>query len=570
MAGTVKHTPASRRRLTAGASVLVGVVIGCGDPAGPPGVVSVEIIPTAQTLTALSDTIRFTAVARDATGDSVPGAHFVWTSWNQSIAAVQAETGLVTAVANGTATISATTDGVWGTAELTVRQVVATVYVASPRDTLRFFGDSMQLVATARDGLGNAVNPATFTWSSSNELAATVSSVGVATAMASDTATISASTSGQTGSVVVTISFLRWSFPTGARVVTAPAIGADGTVYFGLQRYSDNVYALNPDGTVKWSFSTGGWVESVAIDVAGTLYVVSGDLYALSPDGTVQWSHSAVTGGYNSDIAIGADGTVYVASFSNVLYKLDALNPDGTLRWSYFMGHYILGAPAIGSDGTVYVGCQRSLYALNPDGTLRWSYLTGGSMTYSRPAIGADGTVYFGSWDDNLYALNPDGTLRWSYPTGTHPSPPIVGVGGTVFVGSAGTLAALNPDGTLLWSRLLAAGTQTVGKLRSPTIGADGTVFVASRDTLYALAPDGDRKWSYALVDSSDLSWSSPRGHLSPPAISEDGTLYGGLGARGADYGYLWAINTRQAGLAQSPWPKFQHDNRNTGNVITR
>ena len=39
----------------------------------------------------------------------------------------------------------------------------------------------------------------------------------------------------------------------------------------------------------------------------------------------------------------------------------------------------------------------------------------------SSPAIGADGTIYVGSYDDNLYALTDNGTsgsLKWKYATG--------------------------------------------------------------------------------------------------------------------------------------------------------
>ena len=39
-------------------------------------------------------------------------------------------------------------------------------------------------------------------------------------------------------------------------------------------------------------------------------------------------------------------------------------------------------------------------------------------MIYSSPALGADGTIYVGSEDDNLYAINPDGTQQWAFATG--------------------------------------------------------------------------------------------------------------------------------------------------------
>ncbi len=39
-------------------------------------------------------------------------------------------------------------------------------------------------------------------------------------------------------------------------------------------------------------------------------------------------------------------------------------------------------------------------------------------MVESSPAIGTDGTIYVGSSDKKLYALKPDGTLKCSYTTG--------------------------------------------------------------------------------------------------------------------------------------------------------
>ena len=50
-------------------------------------------------------------------------------------------------------------------------------------------------------------------------------------------------------------------------------------------------------------------------------------------------------------------------------------------------------------------------------GVLKWKYETGGNV-YSSPAIGADGTIYVGSDDNYLYAINPDGSLRWRFETG--------------------------------------------------------------------------------------------------------------------------------------------------------
>ena len=214
-----------------------------------------------------------------------------------------------------------------------------------------------------------------------------------------------------------------------------------------------------------------------------------------------------------SSPAIGADGTIYVGSWDNKLY---AINPDGSEGWSFATGEYISSSPAIGANGTVYVGSGDSnLYAINTDGSEKWRFTIDAAVD-SSPSIGTDDAIYVGSADNGFYAINPDGTLRWSFPTGDAIlSCPAIGADGTIYVGSFdGRLYAVNSDGTEKWS--FATGNVIFS---SPAIGADGTVYIGSFDgRLYAVNLDGTEKWTFAtgyLVQSS-------------PAIGADGTVYVG------------------------------------------
>ena len=64
-----------------------------------------------------------------------------------------------------------------------------------------------------------------------------------------------------------------------------------------------------------------------------------------------------------------------------------------------------------GTARVIYVGSEDfNVYAVNADGTLRWKLPTGG-MVFSSPAIGPDGTVYVGSCDSCLYAISDSGAL---------------------------------------------------------------------------------------------------------------------------------------------------------------
>jgi hypothetical protein len=66
-----------------------------------------------------------------------------------------------------------------------------------------------------------------------------------------------------------------------------------------------------------------------------------------------------------------------------------------------------------------------------------WKFKTGNPV-YSSPAVGQDGTVYIGSWDSKLYALNGrNGAVRWTFKSGDAiESSPVIGSEGFVHIGS--------------------------------------------------------------------------------------------------------------------------------------
>ena len=227
-----------------------------------------------------------------------------------------------------------------------------------------------------------------------------------------------------------------------------------------------------------------------------------------------------------SSPAIGQDGTIYVGSEDHHLY---AINPDGSLKWKFKTGGEVAFSPAIAQDGTIYVGsCDGYLYALNPDGSLKWKFKTGKGVVFS-PAISQNGTIYVGSYGGYFYAINPDGFLKWKFKTGKAgwvQSSPAIAQDGTIYVGSYdGYLYALNPDGSLKWKFKTKGGWLVF----SPAIAQDGTIYVGSGDNrLYAINPDGSLKWKFKTRGSV----------VSSPAIAQDGTIYVGS----CDH-YLYAIN---------------------------
>ena len=221
------------------------------------------------------------------------------------------------------------------------------------------------------------------------------------------------------------------------------------------------------------------------------------------------------TGNYIiSSPAIGADGTIYVGSNDNKLY---AINFDGSRKWAFVTGGDIQSSPAIGADGTIYVGSNdKKLYAINSDGSKKWAFATG-DWIRSSPAIGSDGTIYVGSEDGKLYALDPDGSKKWEFKAEVEAySTPAIGEDGTIYVNCGiGKFYAINPDGSKKW--VLRPGSWHIS---SPAIGADGTIYVGGQNLqgkLYAINSDGSKKWElsrlYPILQST-------------LAIGSDGTLY--------------------------------------------
>jgi outer membrane protein assembly factor BamB len=306
-----------------------------------------------------------------------------------------------------------------------------------------------------------------------------------------------------------------------------PAIGKDGTIYVGGS-YKDMVYcfvAINPNGTLKWRYKTGGLIWHMCPSIAedGTIYFGAWDgyLHAVNSDGSRKWRFKT-DDDIVSDPAIGDDGTIYFGTMwgTGGGGEIYAVNPNGTKKWCYKTNYHITSDPAIGDDGTIYIGSgDNYLYAMNPNGTLKWRFKTG-DLIKSPPSIAEDGTIYINSYDDYLYALYPNGSLRWKtekgYGSDNNPS---IGSDGTIYVNRIDKLYAINPDGSKKWEFNLGGSV----KRSSSAICADGIIYVGieigdmNGGEIVAVNPDGTLRWrkrlSNCYIDSS-------------PSIDENGIIY--------------------------------------------
>ncbi len=152
-------------------------------------------------------TSQASVTARDVFGNVLVGRPVSWTSSSPSIATVSA-TGLVTGVAVGTTVLTATSEGRTHSIEITVTAPAAAA-VANVAVTLAAgsLGPLQTTTATATltDAGGAVLTGRAVAWSSSNPAVATVSPVGIVTAVAVGTASITATSEGKSGSATLTV-----------------------------------------------------------------------------------------------------------------------------------------------------------------------------------------------------------------------------------------------------------------------------------------------------------------------------------------------------------------------------
>ncbi len=169
----------------------------------PPPVATVAVAITPSTVVVGSNTAA-AAILRDASGATLSNRPIAWTSSNPSIASVS-DAGIISTLSVGDVTISATSEGRVGSAQLSViPPPVATVSVSLSQPVL-LVNASTNATAVLRDANGNVLTNRSIAWSSSSSAVASVSAAGVVTALAAGTTMITATSEGRTGSAMLTV-----------------------------------------------------------------------------------------------------------------------------------------------------------------------------------------------------------------------------------------------------------------------------------------------------------------------------------------------------------------------------
>ncbi len=201
------HMYRARAALFLGVAALSG--ISCNDSTAPRVASTVTITAPPSKVASdgalvliIQDVVPLEVEVLDQSGSAMDGQTVQWSSSDQSIATVTAD-GLVTAVAVGSATITAKAGDATATLPVRVTLVpVAAVTVQGP-STL-FVGESGQATATLSDASGHQLVNRAVAWSTDHPEVATVNDAGLIVATGPGTATITATSEGKSGTLTVT------------------------------------------------------------------------------------------------------------------------------------------------------------------------------------------------------------------------------------------------------------------------------------------------------------------------------------------------------------------------------
>ena len=272
---------------------VLALIAACSDstdaPVTPRPVAVVAVSPATASVI-VGQTVELSAVAKDEDGGVIAGRTVQWTSSNASIATVSTS-GVVTAVAEGVATVRATVDGKTGEAQIAVSPTPVAAVRLTPTTVLLAPPGARQVTAVALDANGNVLEGRTVEWSTDAPGVATVSATGLVQAVARGYAGITARVEGKWATTAVTVTdpepaqqfdlvyerrtynglgeIHRLSLASGQSITMPLAVGIEGTFIRDV--------APSPDGT-RVAFTVAwyppGWST------------LDGDIYVANIDGT--------------------------------------------------------------------------------------------------------------------------------------------------------------------------------------------------------------------------------------------------------------------------------------------
>ena len=265
----------------------------------------------------------------DAAGNALAAQTVAWSSSSTNVATVSSS-GVVTGSHPGSATITATLNGVTGTATAAVSAGSVHAVSVAPSSFTLSTGGTKQFTATLTDASGNVLSGA-VAWSSSNSSVATISSGGLVTAVHSGSTTITAAAGGASDNAAVTVS-------AGAVNAVSVSPGSVSLVAGGTQQLTAAVTDAGGSPitgqTIAWSSSN---TSVVSIDASGLATA------AQTGTATITGSTGGKSGTSLFSVSVGAVNSVALSPASGSVQEGKTLQLAATL--SDVAGNTVTGRP---------------------------------------------------------------------------------------------------------------------------------------------------------------------------------------------------------------------------------
>ena len=164
---------------------------------------SVSVTPQSVKLSA-GQTQQLSETVTDKDGNVLSGFVIIWSSTNSASVTVS-NTGLITGIAPGSSSITATIEGKIATASVNVAKAAVSSIGLKPNLSVVRIDENQQVIATVKSTSGGELLGVRLNWSSSDSSIATVSTTGVVTGKSVGTATIIVSFGGVTAQAKIEV-----------------------------------------------------------------------------------------------------------------------------------------------------------------------------------------------------------------------------------------------------------------------------------------------------------------------------------------------------------------------------
>jgi hypothetical protein len=480
-------------------------------------VASITVSASSASITTIG-TLQFTAVAKNAAGNTLSSATITWTSSDANVAMIDGSSGFVTGVGAGTTQITASSGGVISaTFTLTVTlPPVASITVTAASTSLAI-GQALQYTATAKDANNNTIPGVTFTWASSNTSAATINSAGLVSGVAIGITQITASSGGITSA---------------ASALEVGIIHVSGNISSNTTWYKENIYIIDSSVSVYANITLtieAGTVVKFAsdtyLDIRGTLNAAGTSVAHIVFTSNADDAHGGDTNGSATQPAIGDWKEVYLhGALSNKFIYCDFYYGGGDVSWPAML--FVDGASKADIDHCTFVHSETSgLNVVNADKAttvtnnifydsskplcMSPDFSMGDTNAFFNPDNAAEGNDYNGIWLYGNAGISANRT--WSY----NPVPYVAT--GTFSVNDNVTLTV----GTGVVVKLYAATWVGVG-IGSSVSNLSNAIFTSYHDDVH----DGDTDMDNGATTPAKGDWEGVYSYPAGDWVSSASILY--------------------------------------------